>query len=282
MKCTKAIIPVAGYGTRRLPITKTIEKCMLPILNRPTIDYVVEDCIRAGITDIYFVVGTGATQVKDYYGQNQAMENYLRQHGKPDLVSLVEPPQGVTFHFIEQPTQAGSLFGTTIPVWLCRQFIEPGEHVLVLMGDDFVYNPDGVSEVQRLITLVGDTGVDAAMLGVEVPAEEVSRYGVLATESENGYLRFTHVQEKPSVQEAKSRLINISKYIFGADFWSYLDTAVDREQTGEYYITDPINSYVSDGKTIAVLPVRGQYLDSGTVEGWLHANNVVAQATLHP
>lgn len=78
MKCSKAIIPVAGYGTRRLPVTKSIEKCMLPLLNRPIIDYVIEDVVRPGINDIYFVVSDGATQFCSFYERNVLLENYLR------------------------------------------------------------------------------------------------------------------------------------------------------------------------------------------------------------
>lgn len=82
MKCTKAIIPVAGWGTRRLPITKTIEKCMLPLGNRPVVDYAVQDCIAAGITDIYFVVGEQSTQIRDYYRSNVDLNDYLKRNGK--------------------------------------------------------------------------------------------------------------------------------------------------------------------------------------------------------
>ena len=82
MNCTKAIIIIAGYGTRRLPITKSIEKSMLPILNRPVVDYVVEDCIKAGITDIYFVVNKDAVQIRSYYGHNKVLEDYLAGHKK--------------------------------------------------------------------------------------------------------------------------------------------------------------------------------------------------------
>src|SRR5690606_36308538 len=143
-----AIIPVAGWGTRRLPITKSIEKCMLPIGNRPIIDYVVRDCIKAGITDIYFVVSKGSYQLQQYYARNESLEQFLQYNGKQDMIELTLPAQGVNFHFIEQ--DANHKYGTAVPVSLVFPQIAKGESVVVVMGDDFVYNADGSSELFRL------------------------------------------------------------------------------------------------------------------------------------
>jgi UTP--glucose-1-phosphate uridylyltransferase len=278
VKCTKAIIPVAGYGTRRLPITKAIEKSMLPVLNRPVIDYVVEDCIKAGITDIYFVVSGEAQQIRDYYSRSQQLESYLHTAGKDSVIPSVQPPQNVTFHFVEQDTSAGAPYGTAIPVVLCRKFITPDEHVLVLMGDDFIYNPDGSSEAVRLLEQVQGAGGGSALLGVEVDPQAVSGYGVIAAHTQNGQMIYDYIQEKPAVGEAKSNFINVSKYLLEPAFFTYLDAAVQKDMDGaEYYITDPLNDYVADAHTVFVVPAKGTYLDGGTVEGWLHANNFVAQ-----
>lgn len=278
MNCTKAIIPVAGYGARRLPITKTIEKCMLPIVNRPVIDYVVEDCVKAGITDIYFVVSPGSVQLRDYYSQKPDLAAYLRANGKENMLDVIQPPHNVQFHFIEQDTSPGAPYGTTVAVWLCREYIDAGEHVLVLMGDDFIFNADGSSETARLIAAVSQTG-GSAMLAAKVPPETVNQYGVIAAHEDNGVQRFDHIQEKPSIEDAASNLINISKYIFEAHFIEeYLDAAMQDQPDGEYQITDPLNAYVADGYLMQVLPTTGQYLDSGTAENWIHANNVVLDA----
>lgn len=276
MRCTKVIIPVAGYGTRRLPITKAIEKCMLPIVDRPIIDYIVEDCIKAGITDIYLVISEGATQVRDYYGHNRELEQYLQAKGKEEMLSSIQPPEGIRFHFVEQPTSADQPYGTSVPVLLCREFLEADEHVLVLAGDDFIFNADGSSEVRRLLDAAEKTG-GSAMLAAEIPQEEVSRYGVVVAHRDESGLRFDHIQEKPTVAEAKSNLINISKYVFdGRFFQEYL--ALDTVTNGEYYITDPINAYVAAGNSMYVVPIQGQYLDGGTAQNWHHANEVVLRA----
>jgi len=251
---------------------------MLPIVDRPVIDYVVEDCIKAGITDIYFIVSPGSSQLQDYYSRKQDLAAYLRMNNKESLLPLIEPPHGVQFHFIEQDTSPGAAYGTAIPVWLCREYIESDEHVLVLMGDDFIFNPDGSSEAARLIEAAqGHQG--SALLGVEIPREHVGRYGVIATRQEGDIQIFDHIQEKPSVAEAASNVINVSKYIFDYSFLEYLEAAVQQDANGhEYYITDPINAYVVDGNDMQVITAKGQYLDSGTAENWIYANNVVFEA----
>jgi UTP--glucose-1-phosphate uridylyltransferase len=265
---TKAIIPVAGWGTRRLPITKAIEKCMLPIGNRPLVDYVVQDCIQAGIKDIYFVVAEGSTQLQQYYSDNDSLNQYLIKNGKNTEIGLIALPESVTFHYIEQP-QAG-IYGTAVPVALAARHIVDDESVVVLGGDDFIYNSDGSSEVQRLIDATPDGG--NAILGVNVATDEVSKYGVLEMSPDQHFIR---IVEKPSVDDAPSTLINISKYVLNHDALQRIVEYVGQPNEGEYYITDPINQYVSGGGSLKVVKAQGQYLDGGTVEGWLYANQVV-------
>jgi UTP--glucose-1-phosphate uridylyltransferase len=264
---TKAIIPVAGWGTRRLPITKTIEKCMLPIGNRPLVDYVVQDCLAAGITDLYFVVGEQSTQLRDYYRSNIDLNDYLVRNGKESMLPLVAPLAGVKLHYVVQPSYGK--YGTAIPVALASEQIDPNERVVVLMGDDFIFNRDGSSETKRLIDSAGEY---SAMLGVEVPREEVSRYGVIKTDLNNN---FVQIVEKPTVEDAPSNLINVSKYVLDPVARQAVEAYVQTEQPGEYYITEPLNNYVSNTGIITVTKAYGEYLDGGTVEGWLRANTVV-------
>lgn len=268
-KITKAIIPVAGWGTRRLPITKTIEKCMLPIGNRPLVDYVVQDCLKAGITELIFVVGEDSTQLEEYYRSNIKLNDYLRRKGKTAELELVAPLKGVSLHFVVQPSHGK--YGSAVPVGLASDYIDEGESALVLMGDDFIWNPDGSSEVARLIEGASSDG--AAMLGINVPREDVSKYGVLKL-SEAG--EYESIVEKPAVDETPSTLINISKYLLPKHV---IDACVSVEANparGEYEITDVVNQFAASGGKINVVEAKGHYLDGGSVEGWLHANNVVA------
>jgi len=268
---TKAIIPVAGWGTRRLPITKAIEKCMLPIGNRPLVDYVVQDCIKAGIKDIYFVVAEGSTQLQQYYSDNDALNQYLIKNGKNTEIGLIALPENIRFHYIEQP-QTG-IYGTAVPVALAARYIVDDESVVVLGGDDFIYNQDGSSEVQRLIAATPDNG--NSILAVNVERGDVDKYGVLEV---NEHQEFVRIVEKPPIEQAPSTLINISKYVLNHDALKQIVNFVRHPHDGEYYITDPINQYVSDGGSLKVVEAQGQFLDGGTVEGWLHANQVVLGA----
>lgn len=270
MTITKAIIPVAGWGTRRLPITKSVEKCMLPIGNVPVIDFVVQDCLKAGITDFYFVVSGAAQQLKGYYSHHVELNEYLIQNGKEKMLPLVTPPEA-NFHFINQDTTNGK-YGTTVPVWLCRDYLEQDEQVLVIMGDQFFYRTDGGSNAADLIKLVTDRKLRTGLLGVPVPLSEVEKYGVIEKDKDGNYIR---IVEHPKPEKAPSNLNNASFYLFDAKMFEYFDQDVAKSRDGEYMIIDPINEYVASGDRIVVGEAKGEYLDAGSVSGWLHANRVV-------
>ena len=273
-KITKAIIPVAGWGTRRLPITKVIEKSMLPVGNRPLVDYSVQELIEAGVTDIYMVVSnTEPCQVREFYSDNIVLNDYLISRGKGDRVALTKTlPEHVKIHYIAQ--DASSKYGTAVPVAMAAEEYNLNEPVIVYMGDDFIWNPEGESAATSLINSL-QSETDSAILGVEIPKEKVDKYGVL--EVQDGKL--TNVVEKPSVEEAPSNLINVSKYILSADLLQKIVAYVNEHDFGptdqEYMITDPIYDYIKQGQTMCVASTSGQYLDGGSVEGWVHANNVV-------
>jgi UTP--glucose-1-phosphate uridylyltransferase len=270
MKCTKAIIPVAGYGTRRLPITKAIEKVMLPVGNRPIVDYVVEDCLKAGVTDIIFVVGEQFDQMQTYFGRNALLEEYLKGRGKTkELEEIVNLAEKARFHYVVQDQHQP--YGTAVPVALCAELIDDDEQVLVLMGDDFVYNRDGSSAVKPLLDAAEQAGTTAAMLAVEVPHEDVHLYGVVRAENGN----YQEIVEKPSTEDAPSNLINISKYLFDKEIIEYSKQVVKDATDGERLVIDALNRYVEHGKKIVVVPAKGDYLDGGTLAGWLHANRVI-------
>ena len=273
-KISKAIIPVAGWGTRRLPITKVIEKSMLPVGNRPLVDYSVQELIEAGVTDIYMVVSnTEPCQVREFYSDNIVLNDYLISRGKGDRVALTKTlPEHVKIHYIAQ--DANSKYGTAVPVAMAAEEYNLNEPVIVYMGDDFIWNPEGESAATSLINSL-QSETDSAILGVEIPKEKVDKYGVL--EVQDGKL--TNVIEKPSVEEAPSNLINVSKYILSADLLQKIVNYVNEHDFGptdqEYMITDPIYDYIKQGQTMRVASTSGQYLDGGSVEGWVHANNIV-------
>lgn len=268
---TKAIIPVAGWGTRMLPITKAIEKCMLPVGTRPVIDYVVQDVIAAGITDIYFVVGEQSSQLQSFYRTNIPLNDYLRRAGKEDKLALVAPLQGVDIHFIIQPSTGG--YGTSIPVGLASEFIEDDESAIVIMGDQFFWRTDGGSNAKDLIDLVNSKDLTAGLFGNPVAQELVSQFGIIEKDSDDHFVR---IVEKPAPEEAPSNLNNSSFYIFDKEIFELARSLPVNEKRGEYEITDPINAYVAAGKKIAVGEIKGEYMECGSVDGWLRANNRIA------
>lgn len=271
---TKAIIPVAGWGTRRLPITKVIEKSMLPVGDRPLVDYSVQELIKAGVTDIYMVISNvEPCQVKAFYQDNLALNLYLTERGKTDRLKLAKTlPDNVKIHYIAQ--DPSGKYGTAVPIAMVVEEYNINEPVLVFMGDDFIWNPGGKSAAEALLeSLNGEE--DSAIFGAQIPREEVERYGVFSVK--DGLL--TEVVEKPSVEEAPSNLINVSKYVMSPSLLHEIVDYVNKNDFGptdqEYVVTDPIMNYLAKGGVMHVATTDGEYLDGGTVQGWLHANNVV-------
>ena len=210
-KITKAIVPVAGWGTRRLPITKVVEKSMLPVGNRPLVDYSVQDLIKAGVKDIYMVVSNvEPCQVRAFYKDNLALNKYLIERGKEDKLEKAKTlPDDVKIHYVSQ--DPSGKYGTAVPIALAVEEFKIDEPVLVFMGDDFIWNPDGESAAEALIKASG--GEKSAILGVEISRENVEKYGVLSEKDGN----LVGVVEKPKPEEAPSNLINVSKYILTPD-----------------------------------------------------------------
>ena len=270
---TKAIVPVAGWGTRRLPITKVLEKSMLPVGNRPLVDYSVGELTAAGVKDIYMVVSSEEPcQVREFYRDNLALNQYLTERGKAEALAKAKTlPDDVTIHYtVQDPT---GKYGTAVPIAMVVKEYRINEPVLVFMGDDFIWNPGGESATEALLKAAGDK--DAAILGVEIDQNEVGKYGVLS--EKDGKL--VGVVEKPTPAESPSNLINVSKYIMTPELLDYIVKYVDGHDFGpkdqEYMVTDPIAEFIKNGGVMRVAPTTGEYLDGGSVEGWLHANNVV-------
>ena len=271
MKCTKAIIPIAGYGTRRLPITKAIEKHMLPVGNRPVIDYVVEDCIRAGITEFIFVVGEEFDQIRRYYGQNQLLEEYLESKGKVDELEQVRSlNRKARFHYVIQDQYQP--YGTTTPVWLCRHLIKPGEKVLVANGGAFFFRKDGGSDLVDFLKQVEQVNAKAAMAGFEVKWDRVSHYGIISTKQQNGEETCDNILEQPKPEDAPTNLASGATYVFSSDIIKFAEDNLEQDFEKEHRITDVINDYIAAGNTLHVFRAKGEYLDCGNTQDWLHTN----------
>lgn len=275
-KITKAIIPVAGWGTRRLPITKIIEKSMLPVGNRPLVDYSVQELIKAGVKDIYMVISnTEPCQVREFYRDNLALNQYLIERGKEDRLALAKTlPDDVTIHYTVQ--DPSGRYGTAVPIAMVAEEYSLNEPVFVYFGDDFIWNPDGESAAESLLKSLQDPS-DSAILGVEVPREEVVKYGEITME--NGILK--KIVEKPALEDVESNLVHVSKFIMSPALMKEVVDYVNSHDFGpddqEYMATDPLETYVQKGGIVRVAPTTGEYLDGGSVDGWVHANEVVCR-----
>ena len=275
MKISKAVITSAGFGTRFLPISKTIQKEMLPILDRPLIDYVVEDCVKAGIIDIIFVVSEHNYQVLHYYRENQRLYQYLKNNNKLELYdSIKDLHQKASFHFIKQSDADD--YGTAVPVQLAKEFLRDEEAFLVLMGDDFIYNHNGQSEVAAMIETFEKSGAKGLVTCVEKPRDIIHLYGVAQLAEENNFRFLQALVEKPKPGTAPSNLANISKYILPQSVFDLISVQQPNSRSGELYITDTISQLALTEKVVIHQP-QGEYLDGGYPLGWLLANLTVAK-----
>ncbi|MBR3256774.1 hypothetical protein IKG02_00570 [Candidatus Saccharibacteria bacterium] len=273
MAITKAIIPVAGWGTRRLPITKIIEKSMLPVGNRPLVDYSVQELISAGVKDIYMVISNvEPCQVREFYKDNLALNLYLEARGKDDRLKLAKTlPDGVKIHYVSQDPSAK--YGTAVPVAMVVEEYGIDEPVFVYMGDDFIWNPGGESAAESLLKAQKSPD-ESVLLGVTRPESALLNGGALTIENE----RVTKITEKPRPEEVTG-LASVSKYIISPALLKEIVEYVNTHDFGptdqEYMITDPFETFIEKGGIMRAAKTEGEYLDGGSLEGWVHANNVV-------
>jgi UTP--glucose-1-phosphate uridylyltransferase len=276
MKITTALIAAAGYGTRMLPVTKTIRKEMLPVLNRPFIDYIVRDLIENGIERIIFVVNEEDTQIRDYFSENRRLYDYLVRMKKPEKYAMVKDLHTMArFEFLTQP-DIGE-YGTAVPVKLAKDLLKDEEAFLYVSGDDLMYREDGISEVEMMIKYFESSGASGLMSCVEVPWDEVSKYGIVEHFEEGGFRYLKRIVEKPKREDAASNLINITKYVFTSKIWEMFDRQLINERIGELLITDTVTMLTEGCKVAVYKTTADHYLDIGTLEGWLKANMIMAK-----
>ncbi len=271
-----AVIATAGFGTRFLPISKTIQKEMLPILDRPLVDYIVSDCVAAGIQKIVFVINEHNDQILHFYRENRRLKEYLQRMGKESLYKQVSHLHDqVEFVFVRQLDN--DTYGTATPIKLAAPHLKDESAFLALMGDDFIFNVDGSSAIAEMISTFEASQADALITGVEKPANVLHKYGILELASEGQYTYLKNLVEKPAPGTAPSNLANISKYILNPTIFEILAHQATNSSSGELYITDTVLTLAQQQKVVAHIP-RGEYLDGGYLAGWLKANLVVLQS----
>lgn len=265
-KVRKAVIPAAGLGTRFLPATKAIPKEMLPIVDVPTIQLVVEEAVRAGITDVVMITGRGKVSIVDHFDHAYELEHTLRERGNDKAAAAMERiSELVRIIAIRQKTPLG--LGHAV---LCAREAIGDEPFAVLLGDDLIDNDDdpGVGQLARVYE---QTGAGAVSI-MEVPPGQEHLYGIVAGEWEApGRLRIRDMVEKPKPGTAPSRLAIVGRYVLPATVWPALE-ATKPGHGGEIQLTDALRELAGSPAGLYGVVVEGTRHDAGDKLGYLRAN----------
>lgn len=263
-KIRKAVIPAAGLGTRFLPATKACPKEMLPIVDKPTIQYIIEEALASGITEILIVTSSTKRAIEDHFDRSPELEANLAEHNKDELLQLVQEIADIDIHFIRQKEAKG--LGHAI---LCAKAFVGSEPFAVLLGDDVVCNDDYPC-LKQLIDVYAAVG--GSVLGCQtVPQEKVSAYGIVdsvRTDKERIF-RVKDMVEKPAVNEAPSRLAVLGRYIITPEIFTILEnTAPGRG--GEIQLTDALK-VLAQRQAMYAYDFVGRRYDVGDKQGYLEA-----------
>jgi UTP--glucose-1-phosphate uridylyltransferase len=267
----KAIFPAAGLGTRFLPVTKAQPKEMLPLVDKPTIQYGVEEAIASGIEQVIMVTGGGKRAIVDHFDRSLELEHYLTQRGKSDLLHILSEVDDLSNQVDITYLQQKEPLGLGHAVWTARRLVE-GESCAVLLADDVILGADPC--LKQLIDAHQKTG--ATVLAVRrFPRSEIGRYGVVAIDSSKGRLHdVTDMVEKPMPGTEPSDLAIIGRYVLTPAVFAELN----RSEPGsgqEIQLTDAIKRTLGSHPVVA-LEFEGEYYDTGTVPGYLRANLMLA------
>ncbi|SHG03129.1 UTP--glucose-1-phosphate uridylyltransferase GalU [Ornithinibacillus halophilus] len=259
----KAIIPAAGLGTRFLPATKAMPKEMLPIVDKPTIQYIIEEAIESGIEDIIIVTGKGKRAIEDHFDHNFELEDNLVKKEKFEMLEKVKQPSSVDIHYIRQKDPKG--LGHA--VWCARKFIGD-EPFAVLLGDDIVQAE--TPSLRQLIQQFEET--QSSIVGVQqVPQEETHRYGIVDPVTVEGRrYQVSQFVEKPKQGTAPSNLAIMGRYVFTPEIFDFLD----KQQVGaggEIQLTDAIQM-LNELQKVFAYDFEGKRYDVGEKLGFVKTN----------
>ncbi|MGJ3523724.1 UTP--glucose-1-phosphate uridylyltransferase GalU [Nitratidesulfovibrio sp. D1] len=264
MNIRKVVIPVAGWGTRSLPATKNIPKEMLPVYNKPVVQYVVEEAIRSGIGDVVFVTNRDKKIIEDHFDYNLQLEGVLERAGKTEMLRQVrEVAEMVNIISIRQKQQLG--LGHAV---LCARDVVRDESFAVMVGDDLMFGM--TPGIKQLIDVAASERLP--VIGVmEVPADKVNRYGIISGEEfAPGIFKVGKLVEKPKLGEAPSRLAIVGRYVLTPDIFRCLEQ-VKPGHGGEIQLTDALQM-LADERGLLAVKIRGMRFDAGDWAEYLTAN----------
>ncbi|HEV7301916.1 MAG TPA: UTP--glucose-1-phosphate uridylyltransferase GalU [Tepidisphaeraceae bacterium] len=267
MNITKAVIPAAGFGTRMLPAAKAVPKELLPILDRPTIQFVVEEAAAGGIDDVLLITSRDKRAVEDHFDRNKELEDRLKAGGKEALLASLAKLASVKVHSVRQPDQRG--LGDA--VYQAKRHVG-NEPFLCLLGDT-IFSGD-VGPASQLVEAYKEFGT--SVIGVEeVPPEKVDRYGIVGGEMvRDGVLRLNALVEKPSKENAPSRYAIAARYVLSPRIFDALERT-PAGKGGEIQLTDAMKLLLADEPIHAVV-LKGKRHDIGNPVDWLKTNLLYA------
>ncbi len=262
----KCIIPVAGFGTRFLPATKAMPKEMLPIIDKPVIQYIVEEAVASGIEDIILVTGASKRAIEDHFDYNYELQNWLKKTGKEDMrEEIKEIADMANFIYVRQKGP----YGNGTPVLNAKKIIGD-EPFAVIWGDDLFVNNQGQPRLKQLMA-VYEKYQAPVLTAIKINDEETKKYGVIeGSEVEKNIIQVKKIVEKPGPDKAPSRIGTIGAYILTPDIFDILEkTKIG--QGGELWLVDAIFN-LSQKRNLYACLVEGNYYDTGSKLGWLKAN----------
>jgi len=266
-KISKAIIPVAGFGTRFLPATKAMPKEMLPVVDKPIIQYVVEEVVAAGIRDIIMVTGWHKRAIEDYFDYPFELEKRLEDAGKQkELDEMRRIAEMANFIYVRQKGP----YGNATPVFCCRHLLDKDENFVVIWGDEFIYsNPPRLVQMMKVYEKLGGAVISA----VRVDKKDVSRYGIAQVEKVSGNIfRIKKIVEKPSLDKAPSNLAAHGAYILPGKIFPILQS-LKPGRGGELWLPDAIEALIESGYPVYACEIKnGHYYDTGNKLEYLKAN----------
>lgn len=262
----KALYPVGGLGTRFLPATKVMPKEMLPVVDKPLIQYCFEEAIAAGCEKHIFITGRNKNVLMNHFDHSYELQRILSEGEKKQQLSL-------TRDWLPQPGQIGFIrqqepLGLGHAVWCARNFIKD-EAFAVLLADEMLI-PDGEPSLNKMVQVHKETGANIVAV-YPVPNDKVSSYGIIDPEGNGDVLRIKRMVEKPAPADAPSNLSIIGRYILNDTIFPYLEKG-QRGAGGEIQLTDAMQRMIEDGHEFKAVVCHGQRFDCGSRRGFLEAN----------
>lgn len=266
MSIKKCIITAAGLGTRFLPFTKSIAKEMLPIIDRPNIEYLIREAKNSGIEEVIIIVSKSKPEIEDYFKRNIELENILISDGKiKEANEIKEIAELVKIKFVLQEKP----IGLANALYVAKQEIN-GEDFALILGDDLIYS-DGVPALKQLIDAYEK--YDSNIIGVQkVDHDKVNKYGIVAPKSniKGSVFELSDLVEKPKIEDAPSDYAIIGRYIIKNNLFNYIEKLMPGKNN-EYQLTDAFKMSLNDNNSICACVIDGERFDIGDKKGFVEA-----------